>query len=61
LHFHHKTIDKQFDATLLVSEDGSKSYRVGIIDFLTDYGMMKKLETKVKGTLNKGDAAQISC
>lgn len=59
--FLHERINKKFSDALLVSTDGEKKFRVGVIDFLTDYGTAKYLETKTKGLFSKGDSGEISC
>lgn len=59
--FLNERINKKFGNELLESEDKSKKYRVGVIDFLTDYGTAKYFETKVKGTFSRGDTSEISC
>ena len=60
--FLHERINKKFEDSLLLSNSvPSKKYRVGVIDFLTDYGTGKKMETLMKGTFHSGDASEISC
>jgi len=59
--FLNERLNKQFQDELLMSCDKEHKYRVGVIDFLTDYGTAKFFETKVKGTFSRGDSSEISC
>ena len=43
------------------SDCGRFKYKIGVIDFLTDYGTMKKVETTYKAMMHWGKRAEVSC
>ena len=42
------------------SNDGKYVYKVGVIDFLTEYGNIKFLENQIKSKLHHVDSSEIS-
>lgn len=46
---------------LFESDDLNYKYKLGIIDFLTDYNTMKKMETTVNNMLHWKDKQDVSC
>jgi hypothetical protein len=44
-----------------ISSDKKFKYKIGVIDFLTRYGSMKKAETRVNNVIHWGEYKEVSC
>jgi hypothetical protein len=58
---HFVAEQKQDEHKDLESTEGNFRYRLGIIDFLTEYGTKKKMEKTFNNMLSWGDKQAASC